>query len=140
MSGCRTLISFLYALRTSAFGPAVIGFENFDGTAFGWGQATTAAARGAALVLGAVSAQNLMRVFDAQTRPGAGFGVAHGLGFAFPDLVLGPLCVQLGLGGAVEEVPFLVIFAHVLLAEPEEVIQNVRCFGRAELARLLQPS
>ena len=75
-----------------------------------------------------------MGVFDSEPSPSPCFGVAHGLGFALPDLVIGHLGVHFGLGGAVEKVPFQIVFADVLLAKPEVVIEHIGGFGSSELA------
>ena len=80
-----------------------------------------------------------MRVIDAEAGPGALFlaVLAEGFGLAVPDPVLVDLCVELVLGRAVEEVPFQIVFAHMVFAEPKEVIEIVGRFRGAVLAGLL---
>ena len=68
-----------------------------------------------------------MRVVDAEAGPCAGLFAlfAKGFGFAFPNAILVDLGGEFLFGLAVEEVPFQIVFADMILAEPIELFQIV---------------
>src|SRR5690606_3856123 len=113
--------------------PAVLRLEDVERAALRRWQLPPDRAAG---VLRGVGAEKLHRILDAEPRPGA---VLHalapeGLGLAPPEPVLVEEFLELLVGLALEEVPFQIVFAHMVAAEPEEIVEVVGRFRRPVLA------
>ena len=76
-----------------------------------------------------------MRVINAQPGPRPLFlAGSEGFGFTFPNPITGHLLGQLFFRISVKEIPFQIVLAHVVFAEPKVFIQNIRRFWRPILA------
>jgi hypothetical protein len=120
----------LVGLADLGLGPAVAGLQDLDRAAFRGRQLAARAVGTAARVARGVLAQHLVRVLDAEPRPGLFLDrFAEGFRRPVPDPVAVQLRFHLGLGGAFEEVPLEVVLAYMLPAEPVKILEVVGDFG-----------
>src|SRR5690606_36764900 len=86
----------------------------------------------------AVRPEAFQRIADAMARPFLFPGrAAEGFGGPVPDRRIGQEFLELLLGLALEIAPVQIVFAHMVLAEPEVILEVARTFRRAILARLI---
>ncbi len=126
--GVQVLHQALVLLADFGPRPGVARVEDFQSLAFGRRQLAPRLTARIPLVLRRVRAQNLHRVVNAQARPGPVLGplLAEGLRLSPPDAVgIGQLAEFL-FRGTIEEVPFQIVLAHMVFAEPQIFIQMVR--------------
>ncbi|MPL74787.1 hypothetical protein SDC9_20605 [bioreactor metagenome] len=125
----------LVALADLGLGHALLGVENVERAPLGRRQPATD--HGAAGVLRGVLAQQLLRVRDPVPGPAhLLLRTPEGFRRPFPDRRILEEALEFLFRLALEVVPVQVVLAHVILAEPEIVVEHLRAFRRPILAGL----
>ena len=150
MSGCRSLTSALYCWRIRSWSGR-LRRRGFRARAVRSAAAAAAPGDRARSPPGfsvALSPRSSIGSSNSEALPGAPLGmrlraaaggVAQRPGRPLPDPIGGELPLEVGIAVRLEKVPFQIVFAHMVHAEPVEFVEVVRRLGARNLPGRVHP-